>query len=300
MAEEVGGARVSRTMKKVLVIGAGGMLGREVARAAEAGGAEVVRTTRTRRAGWPTFEASRDDPEDLFGDQVDLVVNCAAVLAADIDPHVEATVEAAERVNADFPPALAAAAARHGTRLVHISTDAVFPEDAGTCAEDDVRYADDPYGSTKRRGEPDAVNALTIRCSFVGRDPARRRGLLEWLLAQPPQASVQGFTNQLWNGLAVTQLARVCVFLLDDDAFLRARAEGPVHHLFEGPPLTKCQVLELCAVSFGKDVTIVPTESGRPVTRVLASVHSTLRECLESGPARAAALAELAQRGAND
>jgi dTDP-4-dehydrorhamnose reductase len=284
-------------MTRVLVIGAAGLLGREVAQAAEAHGADVVRTTRARRAGWLTFEASQDDPDDLFGDRVDLVVNCAAVLAADIDPQVAATVEAAERVNADFPHALAATASRHDARVVHISTDAVFPDDAGTCTELDIGYATDPYGASKQRGEPDTGNAITVRCSFVGQDPARHRGLLEWLLAQPPQSSIHGFTDQLWNGLVATQLARACALLLDDSAFLRARTEGPIHHLFEDPPLTKCQVLELCADSFGKDVTIVPTESGRPVTRVLTSIHSTLRECLESGPARAAALAELARPG---
>jgi dTDP-4-dehydrorhamnose reductase len=284
-------------MTAVLVIGAGGMLGREVARAAESRGAVVVGTGRAPLPGRVAFDARRDNPAELFRNPVDLVVNCAAVLASEIDPSDEDTVAAAEWVNAMFPHALAEQAGRHGARLVHISTDAVFREDAGTCREDDTGFAGDVYGSTKRRGEPAAANALSLRCSFVGWDPARHRGLLEWLLAQPDGAEVQGFTDQIWNGLASTQVAAVCAAVANPDLFCRARDEGPVHHLFEDPPLTKCALLKLCADVFGKPVTVVPQASLRPVSRVLATRHTVLRECLESGATRSAALAELAREG---
>jgi dTDP-4-dehydrorhamnose reductase len=280
-------------MTTVLVIGANGMLGREVARAAADAGADVVRTGREPRPGWVRFDALRDEPSSLFGAPVDLVVNCAGMLASEID---ETNVEAAEAVNRRFPHALADAAEQAGARLVHISTDAVFADDAGLCLEDAERFATDVYGSTKRLGEPNSAVALSLRCSFVGLDQTRRRGLLEWLLAQPDGAEVAGFVDQLWNGLVATQVAAVCGALADDSLFRTARDEGPVHHLFEDPPLTKRDLLADCASAFARDVAILATESGRPVDRVLGSRYGVLRRYLGSMPSRATSLVRLAER----
>jgi dTDP-4-dehydrorhamnose reductase len=286
-------------MATVLVIGAAGMLGREVARAAELLGANVLRTGRAPRVGWKTFDVLADDAETLFEKGVGLIVNCAAVLAGDIEQSSEAVI-AAERVNAEFPQRLAELAAPRGVRLLHISTDAVFEPDAGPCDEDSPALASDVYGRTKRLGEPNEETALTLRCSFVGRDPARRRGLLEWVLAQPAGATVEGYTDQIWNGLATVQVAAICAALCDEALFARARAEGPVQHLFEDPALTKRDLLVLCARLARKEVTVLPRASNRPLTRVLATRHAVLKECLESFPRRADALAELVRRSEHD
>jgi dTDP-4-dehydrorhamnose reductase len=284
-------------MATVLVIGARGMLGRVVTRAAAERGDTVVRTARTSDPGFVAFDALCDEPNELFGGPVDLVVNCAAVLAADLAAGDAATALAAEELNARFPHRLAAAAAAHGARLVHVSTDAVFRDDAGACTEQDDRFATDVYGDTKRRGEPNTPEALVARCSLVGRDPALRRGLAELVLGLPDGGVATGYVDQLWNGLAATQVAAVCAALADPALFTRARAEGPVHHLFEDPPLTKHELLVALAAAAGKRVDVQPVESGRPVTRVLSTVRSVLCECLESGPARSAALAELINEG---
>jgi dTDP-4-dehydrorhamnose reductase len=285
-------------MERILVIGAAGMLGREVVRAAQAHGAEVVPAGRAPRPGWVTFDAERTPAEELFhGRELGLVVNCAAALASEIDPADETSVERAHALNARFPHTLAAAAERAGARVLHVSTDAVFREDAGVCFEDDERFADDVYGLTKRLGEPAAPDALTIRGSFVGRDPLRRRGLLEWLLRQAPGAEVSGYVDHAWNGVASTQFAGVCAALSDPLLFERARAEGGVHHLHEDPPLSKYDLLVECARAFEAPVSVAPRESGAPSTRLLGSRHRVLTEQLESLPPRARALAELAERG---
>src|SRR5947208_15293069 len=118
-------------MTRVLVIGARGMLGREVVRAARQLEYGVTRAGRGKQDGWQTFDATQDDPSVLFDEPVDLVVNCAAILASELAAGGQPAVQDAQRVNAVFPHVLAEAAARHGTRLVHISTDAVFAADAG-------------------------------------------------------------------------------------------------------------------------------------------------------------------------
>ena len=261
-----------------------------------------MRTSRLEQPGWVTFDAEHGSPEELFQgpEELDLIVNCAAALASEIDPADAASVERAEALNARFPHALAAAAEQGSTRLVHVSTDAVFSEDAGICFEGDEPFADDVYGRTKLLGEPTGASVLSIRGSFIGRDPARRRGLLEWLLEQPAGAHIKGYIDQAWNGLASSQFASVCAALADPAVFERARAEGRVHHLYEDPPLSKYELLLLCARVFDAPVSVAPVESGAVSTRLLGSRHRVLLEQLESFPARARALTALAERGTEE
>ena len=153
-------------------------------------------------------------------------------------------------------------------------------------------FADDVYALTKRQGEPTTENAVTLRCSFVGRDPVRKRGLVEWVLGQPRGMEVAGFVDQAWNGLSSAQVAAVCVDLVDRELLKHAQMrEGGVHHLYEDPPLTKHDLVVLLIHLFRPDLVPVPTESGRPVTRLLATRNVCLRERLESHPPRAESLA---------
>jgi dTDP-4-dehydrorhamnose reductase len=81
----------------------------------------------------------------------DVVVNCAAWTAVDAAEEAEAT---AFQVNAVGPAHLARSCAEAGARLVHISTDYVFPGDAGEpYAEDAPVGPRSAYGRTKLAGE---------------------------------------------------------------------------------------------------------------------------------------------------
>jgi dTDP-4-dehydrorhamnose reductase len=270
------------------------MLGREICRAATGTGTDVRPTSREPAAGWLAFDARSDDPRALFGpDGVDVVVNCAGVLQSEITSGLPGILEDAEVVNAVFPHRLAEAAAETGAQMIHISTDAVFAATAGPCDEDGTDFATDIYGSTKRRGEPRSENGLTLRVSFIGRDPARGHGMLEWLLRQPAGSTVPGFTDHLWNGLIASQVGSVCAALVEPELFRRARVEGPVHHVSQDPVLTKYELLAMCARIFQKPVVVAPVESERPVSRLLRSRYSVIADCLESAPTREAALALL-------
>ena len=286
-------------MTRVLVIGASGLLGTEIAATLRRRqDIAVVPTSRRRREGWLEFDADGGAEAvarllDEAGDPA-VVINSAGLLAHEIDARSPESLRLAERVNAEFPRELARETRRRGIRMIHVSTDAVFRADAGRSFEDDEAFAEDAYGSTKRRGEPDEDNTLVLRCTFVGRDRERRRGLLEWLLGRPPGTSVDGYVDQLWNGLAAAQVAAVCAAAIDPALFARARSEGAVHHLYEDPPLTKHALLVLICGAFGLDVHVAPRESGMPVTRTLGTRHVVLRQTLESAPPRAAMLEALA------
>jgi dTDP-4-dehydrorhamnose reductase len=150
---------------RLLVTGAAGMLGHDVARAGERSGHELV------LVDLPEIDitdaAAVDELLDgLLGDPgaLDGVVNCAAW--TDVD-GAETKREQAHAVNADGAGNLARAAARIGVPLLHISTDYVFDGVAPLGADGRPRpYVEsDPtgprsvYGSTKLDGERQVLAA---------------------------------------------------------------------------------------------------------------------------------------------
>ncbi len=140
--------------------GARGMLGTDVLRALE--GHDISHTA-----------VDRGDL-DLFDEAAvaeavaahDVVVNCAAWTAVDDAEDSEAE---AHEINAVAPGVLARAAARHGRRIVQVSTDYVFDGTARTPYDEDA--PPDPasaYGRTKAAGEA-AVRAAAPEHHLVVR-----------------------------------------------------------------------------------------------------------------------------------
>jgi dTDP-4-dehydrorhamnose reductase len=139
--------------QKVLVVGAGGQLGRELGRTVPAG---VDATFRVRA------ELDIADAEGvaaaLSAVAPQLVVNAAAYTAVD---KAESEPEAARRGNADGPAVLARACAQAGIRLVHISTDFVFDGASSHPYPPDAAPAPlGEYGRSKLAGEVAVRSAL--------------------------------------------------------------------------------------------------------------------------------------------
>lgn len=223
-----------------------------------------------------------------------VAVNAIAMLAADLRGSDPASLEQAIAINAGFPQRLSRLAADEGVRVLHISTDAVFSANRGWVSEGDAPDPDDAYGRSKLLGESHAPHVLNLRCSIVGPDPTRRRGLWEWLLGQPAGAPLRGFSDQLWSGVTTRQLALACAALLPEPSFARLRAEGPVLHLAPNPVLSKYQLLSTLAALLRPDITVEPALSERPTCRLLRSRSPGLLTTPAAGwPAELAAMVGL-------
>jgi dTDP-4-dehydrorhamnose reductase len=95
----------------------------------------------------------------------DIVVNAAAYTAVDA---AETDEDAAFRVNASAPAALATALAVHGGRLIHLSTDYVFSGDAHRPYDvGDDTGPRSAYGRTKLAGEQAVREVLPERSQIV-------------------------------------------------------------------------------------------------------------------------------------
>lgn len=141
---------------RVVVSGAGGMLGRTLTGLARRQGREVLALT---SAQWDIT-----DP-DAAGRIVaggDVVVNCAAYTRVD---DAETDRDRAHAVNAVGPGLVAQACARAGADLIHISTDYVFSGVFGDAPPRPYEVDDDTgplsvYGRTKLAGEQAVLAAL--------------------------------------------------------------------------------------------------------------------------------------------
>ncbi|MEU6216460.1 dTDP-4-dehydrorhamnose reductase [Streptomyces sp. NPDC047022] len=191
-----------------LVTGAGGMLGRDVlAELAADPDAEVTGRT---RAGLDITDP-RAVRATVAGHRV--VVNCAAW--TDVD-GAESDEEAATAVNGTGVRHLARACAETGAVLLHVSTDYVFPGDAGRpYAEDAPTGPLNAYGRGKLFGERAVAELLphtgcTVRTAWLygthGRnfvatvlDLARRRETLDVVADQHGQPT--------WSRALARQLA---------------------------------------------------------------------------------------------
>jgi dTDP-4-dehydrorhamnose reductase len=150
---------------KVLITGAGGMLGRDVVLAAGNAGHDVV--------GFGHTELDITDPAALGAkfelERPDMVINCAAW--TDVDGAEEAE-EAALEVNGTAAGNVAAAAAKVGASVVYVSSDYVFDGSKGApYVETDQTAPLSAYGRTKLAGEEATAAAnkrhFVVRSSWL-------------------------------------------------------------------------------------------------------------------------------------
>ncbi len=132
---------------RILVTGAGGMLGRAVVEAAEARGHDVRGAA---RADLDVTDAGAVS-EAVAAHRCDTVVNCAAYTNVD---GAEADRAGAHAVNAAAAGHVAAAAAQAGAAIVHVSTDYVFDgSKREPWLESDATAPLGVYGESKLAGE---------------------------------------------------------------------------------------------------------------------------------------------------
>jgi len=270
----------------VLVLGGTGMLGHLLAARLRALPGWRVRHTQRRdprSAGYLDALGPDAAIDAAIADQggADYLVNAIGLTQSQIRTGGPAVASLAEALNAHFPQRLAAAAARAGARLIHLSTDGVFSGRAGPYSEASVPDPEDLYGRTKLAGEVVGPHALTLRCSIIGPDPQGGRGLYEWFRRLAPGEHVRGFVDQQWNGVTSEQLAALCRAVIEQGLFDRVTRVSSLRHFCPNRGVSKYELLRLFEAELGHRVVIEPAESGDRRNRLLVSRWEDL--CLLAG-----------------
>lgn len=222
---------------KVMVLGAGGMIGHKIAQVlSEDGFYHVIKVSRTRTS---------DDVEVADLRSLDclitlikhhgpaVVVNAAGVLIEEAETDPLSAVE----TNALLPLRLNGLSKDFGFKFIHLSTDCVFSGDAGPYAVDDAVDARTIYGRTKGLSERLYPENLVIRTSVIGPDLKVTGGeLFSWFARQ--SGRVNGYTESIWSGVTTIRLAQLL------GSAIKGGLSG-VHHLSCETPICKADLLQI-------------------------------------------------------
>ena len=216
-------------MKKILVTGCNGQLGRAV-RAEYMDEAEFILTDVVDGQGIRRLDISRVDEvvEAVRSLKPDVIINCAA--ATNVD-GCETDPDFAYRVNAIGPRNLAIAATETGAKLIHISTDYVFP---GT-NPNPLNEFEEPgpisaYGRTKYAGErfvkQFAKRWFILRTAWLYGDGNNFVRTMLSLSEKHEELNVVG--DQFGSPTSAKELARTIRFLepTDNYGLFHATCEG--------------------------------------------------------------------------
>ncbi len=246
-------------MTRLLVTGASGLLGANLALLAQKLGYEVLGWTNSRPlvdAPFATRTVDFSNPQDLAqafqAAEPDALINCAA--QANVDA-AEKQPERAYRVNAEAAGELAMLAGSASLPMIHISTDAVFDGIKGNYKETDTPNPLNTYAQSKLAGEHAVAQAnpeaAIARVVFYGWSLTGTRSLAEFfynnLTAGKP---VNGFTDMFFSPLYVAHLAEALLEML------QKRLSG-IYHVYAPESLSKYDFGVRLAQEFELDASLI-------------------------------------------
>lgn len=232
-------------MKRITVIGAGGMAGHVVsAYLAGTGKFQLQNITHRLKLApdWIQADAERRDEIAALvsGFSPDAVINCVGLLVKES----ELSPGKAAYVNGYFPHFLEGLGLQKNFKLIHLSTDCVFSGEKGAYAENDPRDGKGFYAQSKAMGEVINSRDLTIRTSIIGPELKKdATGLFHWFLNA--KGGVKGFEKVYWNGVTTLQLAKSI------EKLLSLNTSG-LCHLVSPESITKYELLKLIGEVWGR------------------------------------------------
>ena len=253
-------------MSRVLVLGAGGMLGHKLCQCLSEH--EVVGTVKKNAGFYDKYpqifrNATLIGSVDVLDNEKlektirnvapDVIINCIGIVKQ-LKEANNAFLSVA--INSYLPHKLATLSAEIGTRLITISTDCVFDGTRGGYCENDFSDARDLYGKSKFLGETTAEEtaAVTLRTSFIGRElTIPTHGLLEWFLAQQGK-TVRGFAKAVYSGSTTIEMAKIMAMIIKDHPDICG-----VYQV-ASKPIAKYNLLCLIKDTFGLNVNITRDE----------------------------------------
>ena len=254
--------------KRVLLTGASGMLGRDLAPVLAGAGYQVF----ARAKAECDISAAEDVARAFREIRPEIVANCAAFTNVD---DCETQSRCAD-VNAQGVRILADACRRQGAQLVHVSTDFVFAGDkALPYLEEDPTGPLSAYGRGKLAGEEAALSVptgLVVRSSWLF--GLGGRNFVEAILKQVEggKRELTVVNDQRGRPTATTDLAEAILALLE------AGAVGVFHFANRGETTWFDFAQDILLLSGHGDASVAPTASEalqRPARRPPYSVLAT-------------------------
>ena len=203
---------------RILITGASGLLGANLALEALDAGHDVVAVWNQhplKLSGVDSCGVDLAQPGEaealLQEKKPDVVIHCAA--ATNVDA-CEREPEMARRLNADMTRDVARASRAAGSYMIHVSTDAVFDGVKGNYAEDDAPNPINVYAASKLAAEvaveAEDPSAAIVRTNLFGWNAQAKFSLAEWFLDRFGKGEpFNGFDDVWFSPILVNDLARI-------------------------------------------------------------------------------------------
>jgi dTDP-4-dehydrorhamnose reductase len=266
-------------MARIGVLGSTGMLGSALTRVLSSRNHHVIEFNRNGHsvvgdkvvkeldATWSENQIA----SQILKSEVDYLVNAIGLIKQVINEADEESVKLAKQVNAEFPKKMNSFSIANDIPVIQIGTDCVFSGGRGHYTEIDEYSPVDLYGRTKVSGELESGAAMTIRSSIVGSEIASNNSLLNWVLSQPLNGKVNGYSNHFWNGVTTLAFAKVVAGVIENDQF-----EPGLTHLIPKDFVSKKELISIMAQAFQReDLVVEDFPSETPINRTLATVDSS-------------------------
>jgi dTDP-4-dehydrorhamnose reductase len=143
----------------------------------------------------------------------DIVINASGIT---IRRGVEVSISNSIILNSALPHFLNEWVISNKKRLIHFSTDCVFSGEKGNYLDNDIKDANDLYGTSKSMGEViDSNHTITLRGSMIGRELENKTELFEWFLSQKNK-SIKGFCNVIYSGITTNKMADIVLKIIKE------------------------------------------------------------------------------------
>lgn len=232
---------------KILIFGGSGVLGKHVYSVVQEHGHQIYAPIHDELPIENLVSLNQHFDSSIANRIPDVIINCAGSI-----PEKEPTPEKMILANSLGPWQLARIAQECGSRLIHMSTDAVFGGQRVSVSPDPI----DLYGKSKLAGEPWGDNIVVVRGSFISLE----YGFLPWLLEQ--RNSIDAWTKATWNGGSVYAMAKALVDLAEGDQ------EGIVHVAAE-EHVTKAWMIEYLVDALNLPIKSINLKSEPVILRAL-------------------------------
>ena len=276
--------------KKVLVLGANGMLGKMVSLQLKTNeDINVYVTSRNRNKFIEKnfndrhiiYQVDSDYKNKLINllreseDKFDYIVNCIGVIKPKIDETDKHSVQNTILINSYLPNEIQKIASQEDIQFLQIGTDCVFSGDKGNYLETSFMDAEDLYGKTKIIGEIESTNKFLIRSSIIGPESGKGFSLMNWFLKNT-NPEVSGYSDHLWNGVTTLNFSKVIEGIIVNNKKYSKISQ----HLVPKNTISKANLLEELKVNFDKDIIINQTKSEQEVNRTLLTNNESFNQQL--------------------
>ena len=177
------------------------------------------------------------------------VINCIGIVKQNLKNK---NYQDLFKINSILPRYLSHLSEKYNFRLIHFSTDCVFSGKLGNYNENHFPDANDDYGISKYLGEELSQKNLVIRTSIIGHEYGSKKSLLEWFLKQ--KKIVFGYKKAIFSGLTTYEIAKILYrYILKNN-----KISGVLH--ISSKSISKYGLLSIIKKVYKKKIKIISDE----------------------------------------